>query len=103
LPENSAGEILSRPRLSRRHRQAAPATCVFNNQLFAFWKANDTSNRIFVSGSSTGAPNSSPAGKVINGSDSTSAAPAACVFNNQLFVFWKSDDPSNRIFVSAGQ
>jgi hypothetical protein len=75
---------------------------VFNNQLFAFWKANDTSNRIFVSGSSTGAPNSSPAGKVINGSDSTSAAPAACVFNNQLFVFWKSDDPSNRIFVSAG-
>src|SRR5260370_25957460 len=76
------------------------AVCVFNNQLFVFWKANDSSNRIIVSASGTGIPGSWPAGQVINGRDSTSAAPAAAVFNNQLFVFWKANDPSNRIFFS---
>ena len=28
-------------------------------------------------------------------SQSTSAAPATCVFKNQIFAFWKSNDPSN--------
>src|ERR1700730_3434201 len=27
-------------------------------------------------------------------SESTSAAPVTCVFNNQLFAFWKANDPS---------
>jgi hypothetical protein len=76
------------------------------NQLFVFWKANDPSNRIFFSQSSTsaiGLPNGFPAGQVINNIDATSAAPAAAVFHGQVFLLWKSNDPSNRIFVSAGQ
>jgi hypothetical protein len=33
--------------------------------------------------------------------DSTPAAPAACFFLGSVFVFWKANDPSNRIYYSA--
>jgi hypothetical protein len=83
----------------------SPVACVFQNSLFLFWKANDPSNRIYFSASaanSQGYPQQSwPNGKTINNADATPAAPAACVFQNQLFLFWKANDPSNRIYFSA--
>ena len=77
----------------------APASCVFNGQLFLFWKANDSTNRIFFSASPDGS--SWPSGQIIDGTDSTPQALGACLFNNQLFLFWKANDPSNAIFFSA--
>jgi hypothetical protein len=52
---------------------------VFNNQLFAFWKANDPSNRLFVSQSPSGAADSFSTRQGINTIDSTSATPEAAV------------------------
>jgi len=42
-----------------------------------------------------------PNGFRINTKDSTNAAPAAAVFNNKLFVLWKANDPSNRMYFSG--
>jgi hypothetical protein len=77
----------------------SPAACVFQNQLFLFWKANDASNRIYFSVSPDGKNWSN--GATINSTDSTPNALAACVFQNQLFLFWKANDASNRIYFSA--
>ena len=76
----------------------APAACVFSNKLFVLWKANDSSNRIYFSGSPNG--QSWPNGTRINNADSTPTSPAVCVFNNKLYAFWKANDSSNRIFFS---
>jgi hypothetical protein len=77
----------------------SPASTVFNNQLYVFWKANDASNRIYYSASSSGT--TWPAGKVIDGTDKTPDSLTAAVFNNQLYVFWKANDASNQIYYSA--
>ncbi len=79
----------------------APALRAFNNLLYVFWKANDKSNRIYYSASSTGAAGSWPAGQPIDGTDSTPDAPAACVFNGLLYLFWKANDSSNSIYFST--
>jgi hypothetical protein len=92
----------------------APAGCVFQNQLFLIWVANDPSNRIFFSayagatdpygnpiGAGGGGVSPWPAGQLINNTDSTPCAPVACVFQNQLYLFWSANDSSNRIFFSA--
>ena len=42
-----------------------------------------------------------PAGQTINSVDSTPLAPDACVFDNKLYLFWKANDPSNKIYYSA--
>jgi hypothetical protein len=44
-----------------------------------------------------------PRGTTINGLDSTPLAVAACVFppRNAVYLFWKANDPSNRIFFSS--
>jgi hypothetical protein len=46
-------------------------------------------------------------GRPLNDVDSTSAGPAACFINNldigqtsYLYLFWKANDPSNRIYYS---
>jgi hypothetical protein len=44
-----------------------------------------------------------PYGHKINILDSTARAPAACTFNNKLHLFWKANDPGNRIFHSASE
>jgi|HubBroStandDraft_1064217.scaffolds.fasta_scaffold17931_1 hypothetical protein len=77
----------------------ALAPCAFNNHLYLFWKANDSSNSIYFSAS----PDAQlwPAGKKINNHDSTPQALAACVFNNSLYLFWKANDSSNSIYYSA--
>jgi hypothetical protein len=79
----------------------APACCPFGNNIFLFWQANDPSNAIFFSTSSSGQPGTWSRGQKINGSDATPESPAACVFNNRLFVFWKANDPSNAIHFSS--
>jgi len=77
------------------------AVCAFNGYIYVFWKANDSSNRIYFSRSSSGAANSWPPGQVINGSDSTSAAPGVCVSPGEIFLCWKANDPSNQIYFSS--
>jgi hypothetical protein len=44
-----------------------------------------------------------PNGQTINTADSTSLSPASCLFKNEVYVFWKANDPSNRIFFSAAR
>jgi hypothetical protein len=82
----------------------APATCVFQKFLYVFWNAFDPSNRIYwsrVPSLGTGYPAQDfTQGQPINGVDATPEAPAACVFQNNLYVFWKANDPGNRIFFS---
>jgi hypothetical protein len=82
---------------------AAPVACVFQGLLYLFWKANDSSNRIFFTyGENNGANLGFPMGNPINKIDSTSDGPlAACVFEDQLFLFWKANDSSNRIYFSS--
>ncbi len=65
----------------------ALASCVFNNKLYLFWPANDSSNLIYYSASGTGT--SWPPSQTINNTDKTTHALAACVFNNSLYLFWK--------------
>ena len=77
----------------------ALASCIFQDQLYLFWKSS-SSNQIFFSVTSPGAYDF-PAGQLINGVDWTPQAPAACVFNNQIFLFWVADNSSNKIFFSA--
>jgi hypothetical protein len=83
---------------------AAPFACVFQNKIYLFWKANDPSNRIYATVSSDG--QNWPPGRPINDVDSTSDSPAACVYQNpiaqdsQMYLFWKANDPSNRIYYS---
>jgi hypothetical protein len=78
---------------------AALAACVFNNKLYLFWRANDSSNRIYFSGSSDG--QTWPAGKQINLFDSTPTSVAAAPFQNNAYLFWKANDPSNRIYYTV--
>lgn len=77
----------------------AVTACFFNGKLHVFWKANDPSNRLWVSASADGI--NWPNGHTLNGFDSTPKPLSACVFNNKLYVFWKANDASNRIYVSA--
>jgi hypothetical protein len=35
--------------------------------------------------------------------DSTSKTPAACAFQNKLYLFWKASDPGNNIYFSASE
>lgn len=79
----------------------ALAACVFQRQLFVFWKANDPSNSIYFSSSWDGQTWSN--GVKINNVDTTPTPLAACVFQNRISLFWKANDPSNRIFTSASQ
>jgi len=80
-----------------------PAACVFQNKLYLFWSAID--ERITFSASpanSRGYPVQTwPKGATINGVDTTPGAPAACVFQNQLYLFWRANDPSDLIYFSA--
>jgi hypothetical protein len=80
---------------------AALAACVFQNQLFLFWKATASSNRIYFSSSWDGQTWAD--GMVINEADSTPEALAACVFQNQISLFWKTNDASNGIYTSVSQ
>jgi hypothetical protein len=79
-----------------------PAACVFNNQLYLFWRANDSSQAIYFSVSDDGL--TWPRGRMINRIDSTPQAPAACVFGHnppQLYLFWCSATTDGAIYVSA--
>jgi hypothetical protein len=42
-----------------------------------------------------------PNGTTINNVDATPASLATCAFQNQVYLFWKANDPSNRIYFSA--
>jgi hypothetical protein len=75
------------------------AACEFNQSLFLFWKANDSSNMIYVSGANDG--RFWPGGQMLTGIDSTPEAPACCAFNGRLYVFWKANDSSNALYFSV--
>jgi hypothetical protein len=77
----------------------AVAACQFGESLYLFWAANDRSNLLYDSVAPglpiVNWPNgiSLPTGR--NAKRITTAlAPAACVFNNQLYVFWVASDNS---------
>jgi len=70
--------------------------------LYLVWKANDGSNRIYISGTKDPLVSSNwPKGVAINGNDSTSATPGAVTFNNKLYLVWTSSSISNTISVSS--
>jgi hypothetical protein len=83
------------------------STCVYQGVLLLFWKANDVSNALYYSWSTGVAPSgaiSFAPGVVINRTDSTSQAPTGSISVNQnwVFLFWVANDPSNRLWFSAG-
>lgn len=77
------------------------SACVFENQLFVFWKSNDAFNRIYYSSSWDG--QTWATGQVINGIDSTPSAPSALVFPRVISLFWKANDSSNKIYTSGSR
>ena len=78
---------------------AAPAACVFQNQLYLFWP-DASSHRILFCASSDG-QNWPSFGQPINGVDTTPGAVTACVFQNQLYLFWQANVGGNQIFFSS--
>jgi hypothetical protein len=91
VPGQKVNEIDSTP--------APLAACEFDQRLYLFWKANDPSNRIYVSAASDG--RHWPAGALLTGVDSTPEAPACCAFNGRIYAFWKANDASNSIYFSV--
>ena len=78
------------------------AACLRCNQIYLFWQADDPSNSIYFASYNDATNNTSwPPGRKINDVDHTPASPAACLFAGQFHVFWKADDPSNRILHSV--
>jgi hypothetical protein len=77
----------------------APALCSSNQYLYAFWRANDESCRIFWSRSTDGLAWSN--GQTINGSDSTPAAPTALYINKRVTVFWTANDAGRALWSSS--
>lgn len=79
------------------------AMAVYNNSdslLLLAWE-NGTSNRIYISGTKKPLGGAWPAGKTINSVDSTPEAPAMAVFNDSLWLAWKENGSSNRIYISG--
>lgn len=74
----------------------SPAACAIDGRLFVFWRGLDNHILSAQSKAGNGWPVSNPISEF---PDSTSAAVAVSVFNGQPYVFWKSEDESNRIFL----
>lgn len=72
------------------------ATSVFNDKLYLFWAANDSTNWIYFSGSSDG--ENWPKVQARNAACASSVAPSACVFQNHLFLFWKANDANSTLY-----
>lgn len=75
------------------------------NQLYVFW-ADSQTRKMFFSVTTDGS--TFPNLFSVNQGDSTSSSPAACVFGGhanlgtqQLYLFWRANDPSNRLFFSS--
>ncbi len=77
----------------------APTAIEYGGELFVFWQGGSNGNNgVYWSSSATGqAP--WPNGVRI-GSSSTNAAPAPCVFKNQLYLFWNDTASPHRIVFS---
>jgi hypothetical protein len=78
----------------------SPAACVFRDELYVFWRANDPSDSLYVSFTPESAGRLSwPPGIKVNDRDCSQKAPRCCTFSDQeVFLFWKSNETSNRIF-----
>jgi len=87
----------------------SPFAAVFKEKLYVFWKSNDPSNHIYCSrsdaahGLRSGRAEWAPSTHLINTFDTTPEAVTAVAFHDGLYVFWKSNDPSNRIYWSRSE
>jgi len=80
---------------------AAPALATFNNKLFLAWKANDSTNKIYYATSADGINWTWPAHANSIPNQSTSASPALAAFNGSIYIAWKANDSSNKIFYGS--
>lgn len=87
--------------LSQQSTSDAPALAVFNDTLFLAWKANDNSNKIYYAMSTNGVNWTWPSQNNYLPGQSTSAAPALAGYNGKIYIAWKANDPSNRIFYGS--
>jgi hypothetical protein len=71
---------------------------VFNNKLYVAFRANDSSNALYVTSSSDGATFPTATGY---GSIQMGGAPALAVFNNQLVVGYRANDSSNILYTAT--
>lgn len=79
---------------------AAPTPCIFNDQLYLFWNDTGSPHRIVFS-IFNAQSRSWSASQQINGTDSSGDRLAACEFQGQLHVFWRTNDGgsnANKIF-----
>lgn len=71
------------------------AACEFQGQLYVFWRTNNggsNANKIFYARSASGSTNSWPYGQNLNANEYTKAAPAANVYEGNLFVFFVTNN-----------
>jgi len=73
---------------------AAPCMVDLNDQLYLFFKANDDTNRLYVSNLEDGKWS---AGKKINEVNSADGPPSATSFNEQLFLAYMASNKSGHI------
>ncbi|WP_417358558.1 hypothetical protein [Gallaecimonas pentaromativorans] len=77
-----------------------PTPCVFDNRLYVFWVANDSSKRLIYSifDPSTGSwSNNAP----VNSTDEAISSVSACVFKDELYLFHVNSSNQTRFTASA--
>lgn len=77
----------------------APSLATFRHRLYMVWKAEDASNRIFISSTSDGT-NWLPSVS-INDTDATRETPALVASPMRLYIAFKASDGSNTIYVTS--
>ena len=77
---------------------AGPSLADFKNTLYCVYKANDSSNALWVTSTGDGASWSTP-NKIPN--QSTSAGPALADFKNTLYCVYQANDSSNALWVTT--
>ncbi|MBO1056909.1 MAG: peptidoglycan DD-metalloendopeptidase family protein [Dolichospermum sp. JUN01] len=91
--KNTDGSIANPP------SQSDPNISVFNNKLYVSFKANDSSNKFYITSSSDGTNFITPATGYSGISFQNS--PAMAVFNGKLYSAFKANDSSNTLYVTS--
>ena len=71
------------------------------HRLYLAFKSNDSFNTIHLTSVSDPDLEEWPAAININSVDSTPLAPAVSFYQNKLFLAWKANDPTDRLFITS--
>ena len=77
---------------------SSPSFANFNGKLYVAFRANDSSNSLWIASSTDGVNFGS---QTNYGNIQMGSAPSLTVFNNQLYVAFQANDPSHKLFVTS--